>query len=195
MSQPAPAPMTVDEYYAWGELQEDRYELVDGFPVRMMSGASRRHDQIVINLLGELRNCLRGTACRPFTADTAVATTARQRRRPDAGVECGELRDADYVANDPRAVVEVLSPSTRLFDLLGKLDEYRAVASLREIVVIEPDAPEARVWSRDEAGEWRGREVEGLDAALELASLGITLPLREVYEGLDFRPRPQLVTG
>ena len=195
MSQPALAAMTVDDYYAWGELQDERYEYVDGYPVRMMSGASRRHDQIVVNLLLALGARLRGGPCRPFTADTAVKTEPRRRRRPDAGVECGERRDLDYVANDPRVVIEVLSPSTREFDLLGKLDEYKALPSLREIVVIEPNAPEAMLWSRKAAGEWQGRKVEGLDRAIELASLDTDLPLREVYDGLEFRPRPQIVPG
>lgn len=195
MSQHALAAMTVDEYYAWGELQEDRYEFVDGSPVRMMSGANRRHDQIVVNTLVALSARLRGGSCRPFTADTAVATTRTRRRRPDAGVECGERRDADHAANEPRVVVEVLSPSTREFDLLGKLDEYRGLASLCEIVVIEPNAPEAMLWWREEGGAWQGRKVEGLEGSIELPSLGIALPLAELYDGLEFRSRPQIVPG
>jgi Uma2 family endonuclease len=110
MGAHAPREMSVDEFYAWGELQEDRYEYVDGFPVRMMSGASRRHDQVVVNVLVSLGNQLRGGPCRPFTADTAVATMPRRRRRPDVGIECGERRDADYQAGQVRLVVEVLSP-------------------------------------------------------------------------------------
>lgn len=197
MSQHALAAMTVEEYYAWGELQGERYEFVDCVPVRMMSGASRRHDQIAMNVIGELRARLRGKPCRPFTADTAVATTLTRRRRPDAGVECGERRDGDYVANEPRVVIEVLSPSTREFDLLGKLDEYRAVDSLREIVVIEPNAPQARMWFRFEGSgsAWMSRAIEGLSADIDLASLEITIPMREIYDGLDFPLRPQLVAG
>ena len=195
MSQHALAAMTVDEFYAWGELQEERYELVDGLPVRMMSGANRRHDQIVVNTIAALFALLRGGPCRPFTADTAVATTRTRRRRPDAGVECGERRDGDHAANEPRVVVEVLSPSTREFDLLGKLDEYRAVPSLREIVVIEPNAPEAMLWWREADGAWEGRKVEGLGQSIELPSLDVALLLSEIYDGLEFRPRPQIVPG
>lgn len=194
MTEPALRAMGVDEFFAWGERQENRYEYVDGFPV-LMPGASRRHDQIVMNIVGELRSRLRGGSCRPFAADTAVATTPRRRRRPDVGVECGERRDGEYLADEPRAVVEVLSPSTRDFDLYGKLDEYRAVPSLREIVVVEPNAPQAMLWWRAEAGTWASREIEGLDEHIELPSLGIELPMGEIYDGLDFRSRPQIVAG
>lgn len=192
MGRQALQAMTVEDYYAWGELQEDRYELVDGCPTRMPD-KNRRHDQIVLNTLLAIGNRLRGRPCRGFTADTAVATGPTRRRRPDAGIECGPRRDGDYVANEPRVVVEVLSPPTRDVDLLGKLDEYRAVASLREIVVIEPNAPQAMLWSRSYDGPWTHQPIDGLDAAIPLASVGIEIPLSAVFEGLDFRARPQLV--
>lgn len=51
MGRQALQAMTVEDYYAWGELQEDRYELVDGCPTRMMPETNRRHDQIVLNTL------------------------------------------------------------------------------------------------------------------------------------------------
>jgi Uma2 family endonuclease len=103
--------MTEDEFFAWQERQDNRCEFVDGFPVQMMSGASRRHDQIVVNILAELRSQLRGGPCRPFTADTAVRTAAGRLRRPDVGV-VRALHDRAFVADRPRLVVEVLSPST-----------------------------------------------------------------------------------
>jgi Uma2 family endonuclease len=83
--------MTPEEFYAWQETIDERYELVDGYPVKMMTGASRRHDQIVVNLIGEIGRQLRGSACRPFTADTAVRTFPATRRRPDAVIEVADL--------------------------------------------------------------------------------------------------------
>ena len=195
MGEQALAPMSVDEYYAWGELQEERYEYVDGFPVRMMSGASRRHDQIVVNIIAELRQQLRGGSCRPFTADTAVATRVTRRRRPDIGIESGERRDADYAANAPRVVVEVLSPSTREFNLYGKLDEYKALDSLDTILLVEPNAPDVMVWTRPSGGEWSHERVEGLEAEVALASVGARLRLAEIYDGLTFPAPPRARVG
>ena len=94
--------MTPEEFYAWQEAMDEKYELVDGYPVercpdtKMMTGARRRHDQIVWNFLAELKVQLRGKPCRGFTSDTAVKT-ATGRRRPDAGVECGELDDESFL--------------------------------------------------------------------------------------------------
>ena len=63
MSGPALMPWTVDKFCAWQDRQQDRYERVNGFPVRMMAGARNVHDDIVVNLLAELRgNCAAAAA-------------------------------------------------------------------------------------------------------------------------------------
>ena len=69
MTEAAPRRWTVEEFFAWQERQPERYELVDGFPARMMAGAKNVHDDIVVNVLAELRSQLRGGGCRPFTSD------------------------------------------------------------------------------------------------------------------------------
>ena len=83
MTDAAPRRWTVEEFFAWQEGQSERYELVDGFPMRMMAGAKNVHDDIVVNMLAELRNQLRGGGCRPFTSDGSVETKPGQIRRPD----------------------------------------------------------------------------------------------------------------
>ena len=170
--------MTPEEFYAWQETPDDKYELVDGYPVprwpdiEMMTGASRRHDQIVFNLIRELGNQLRGGPCRGFTSDTAVRTVGRTRRRPDAGVECGPLDDQSHDAGDVRLVAEVLSPSTHEFDLFGKLDEYKSVETLEHILLIEPNSPQAILWSRAADRSWGHAKFEGLDASIRIESIG-----------------------
>jgi Uma2 family endonuclease len=190
--------MTPEEFYAWQEGMDERYELVDGFPVPRcpdvvgMTGASRRHDQIVVNIHAELARQLQGGPCRGFTADTAVRTV-KGRRRPDAGVECGPMDEESYEAGEVRMVVEVLSPSTRDFDTLGKLDEYKAIESMDYVLLVEPNAPQALLWSRASDRSWTNAEIEGLESAIEVKSLGVSLKLDAIYAGLTFRPAPRLV--
>ncbi|CAA2155207.1 hypothetical protein MBRA_00874 [Methylobacterium brachiatum] len=188
-----PEPMSVDAFLTWAETQAERYELVGGVPVRMMAGARNIHDDIVVNLLALLRTNLRGSGCRPFTGDGSVETLPGQIRRPDVGVDCG-IRDPNaLIAAEPRLVAEVLSPTTRDFDAFAKLAEYKAVVSLAHIVLVEPNAPEIRSWSRDDAGAWQEARVTGLDATLELPALRLSLPLAEIYDGVTFPVRPRLV--
>ena len=90
-------------------------------------------------------------------------------------------------------VAEVLSPSTHEFDLFGKLDEYKAVETLEHILLIEPNSPQAILWSRMADRSWGHTKFEGLDASIRIESIGVTLILEEVYSGLTFRPSPKLI--
>jgi hypothetical protein len=74
---------------------------VNGFPVRMMAGARNVHDDIVVNLIGELREQLRGSGCRPFTGGGSIETKPGQIRRPDAGVDCGHRDPNGTKADSP----------------------------------------------------------------------------------------------
>ena len=184
--------MDVDAFLAWSLGKLDRYELLDGAP-HMMARAKRRHDRVVTNVLFLLRGQLSGKPCEPFSGDTAVVIPNGNVRLPDAGVDCGQADDEDLKASDPRLVVEVLSPSTRYFDMFGKLDEYKTVPTMAYIVLIDPDAPQATVWSRAGA-EWTFATVRGLDAVISLPALDLTLPLSELYARVAFQPGPRLVT-
>lgn len=193
MSEPAQRRWTVDEFFAWQKTQPARYELVAGFPVRLMAGATNVHDDIVVNLIADLRDQLRAGGCRPFTGDGSIETLPGQIRRPDAGVDCGRRDPNAMSAADPRMVAEVLSPSTRDFDTFEKLEEYKAVPSLEYLLVIEPNAPEVVLWSRAPDRAWQRRLVTGLDQEVEMRDIGVTLALSDLYDGIEFPSRPRLV--
>ena len=191
MAEPAEQPWTTEAFFAWQERQADRYELVGGFPLRLMAGAKNRHDDIVVNLLTTLRARPHGGPCRPFSADGSIETRPGQIRRPDVGVDCGR-RDPDaYKAADPKLVAEVLSPSTRDVDTIEKLGEYKALDAVRTILVIESNAPQVVVWSRTDSG-WERAIAEGLDDRIVIADLGLDLPLSQIFDGIDFPPGSHL---
>lgn len=195
MSQPAAStPMSVAEFFQWQEHQQERYELVDGQPLRMMAGARTAHNTIVINLLSELRNQLRGRDCYPLNGDSSLETYPGQIRRPDGGVDCGPYASETVKATAPRMVAEVLSPSTRDFDTFDKVREYQSVAGLDYIVLIEPNAPEAVMWVREGEG-WGIERAAGLEAELAMPGIGVTLRLAELYDRVVFPAGPRLAFG
>jgi len=81
---------------------------------------------------------------------------------------------------------ETLTPS-------GKLEEYKLVESLQRIVVIEPNAPEVIIWVRGADRSWRKGLHRGLDQEIDMPEIGVTLPLAELYDGIEFPARPRLV--
>jgi Uma2 family endonuclease len=185
MAETALKPMTPEEFFRWQLDQEERYELVDGFPVKMETGASERHDRIVVNLIISLGTQLRGTRCRPVTADVAVRTRIKGVRRPDITVTCGEPRDDSYEAREPKMIIEVLSPSNAGVTWQRKLEEYRRLQGLAYILLVDGRRPQATLLQRT-ATEWEPIDADGLEAAFELPAIGCRLPMREIYEGVTF---------
>ncbi len=192
MAQPQLKKWTFEAFFAWQETQGSRFELVDGFPHKLMTGARNVHNDIVINVLSELRNQLRTSACYPFAGDCSVETSPGQIRRPDIGVECGPRDPHAYIAKNPRLIAEVLSPSTRDFDTYGKLNEYKLIQSLQFILIIEPNSPEIIVWSREIGGEWSSAAFDNLNDIIDLPAICAKLPLKEIYDRVVFPARNYL---
>jgi Uma2 family endonuclease len=179
-----PKLMTADEFLNWRLSQSGRWELVRGVPIRLMAGAKQRHDVIVVNIISALKTRLRGTGCRPWTADVATRIPNGNVRQPDVTVDCGPRRDDALEATAPVVSFEVLSPTTKTVDRDRKLAEYKRVETMRHIVLIDPYAPRVVLWTRDVA--WSDHEIEGLDAEVDLGAIGITVPLAEIYEEISF---------
>lgn len=174
-------PLTAHEFLARDQREFGdawRYELVDG---RILAHAapSPAHGAIVAGLTAALAARLRRhpEGCRPEAGSGAVPAS-RQRstaRIPDATVRCGEL---------PRAVFEVVSPSElkawRERD--RKRLDLQEVEGVREIVEIYQDEMAVHIYRKAADGSWAFEAAGGPDAVLRLASVGLELPLAEIYE-------------
>lgn len=181
--------MTVDEFFEWQQGQDRNYELVDGVPVltvKAMTGATVRHDRVTVNAIAHLFQKLRGKPCQPRTSDQSVLTF-RGTRRPDISVECGRPDDRSMATDEPRVVIEILSPSTMRYDRFQKLEEYKQHPLIRVILLVDTDLPRVTVWRRGADG-WAYTEQAGLDAVIALPEIDAALALAELYEGLEFPP-------
>jgi Uma2 family endonuclease len=85
---------------------------------------------------------------------------------------------------NPTLLVEVLSDSTEAFDRGDKLDAYTGVSSVQQVVLVSSKRRHVELYSREPDGAFRRTAVSGA-GTIELASLPVTLPLAEVYEGTD----------
>jgi Uma2 family endonuclease len=82
-------------------------------------------------------------------------------------------------------LVEVLSPSTETWDRGGKFDNYREIDSLREYVLVAWDAARVETFLRKGDGTWTFAAAVGLTAMARVNSIGVELPLSEVYRGVE----------
>lgn len=90
--------------------------------------------------------------------------------------------------------VEILSPTTRLFDLNEKVEEYKTVPCLEYILLVDPDYPQVRLYERHLDRNWRSERLVGMDAVVNVPMFDLRLRLSELYAGLEFRPGPTLAS-
>lgn len=177
-------PISVEEYLAGEEKSDVRHEYIDGY-VRAMAGESRPHNEIAGNLYAALRQALRGGNCRTYFESVKVYPLSGALNLfyyPDVMVTCDERDQDRRYCRHPKVLIEVASPSTEDKDRGEKLLAYLQNDTLEEYVIVAQERPEAAVHRR--VRDWAREELHGLDAVLELRSIGLTLTLREIYEGV-----------
>ena len=185
--------MTETEFAAFLLARDERWELLDGAPI-MMVRPTQRHRDIVTNILAALYAQLRGTRCRPTYSKTGVRTGARTFRHPDLVVDCGPRVDQAMCATTPVLVVEVLSSARDPFDTHLRVIEYKTHSDIACILLIDPDNPRAILHRRDDAG-WCDHLSIGLDQVVDITEVGATVPLRDIYDGLEFSHRCDNIRG
>jgi Uma2 family endonuclease len=86
----------------------------------------------------------------------------------------------------PVVLIEVLSPSSTGTDMTEKLAEYTSLPSLEAYIVASQDEPICWVWQRgeDRAFPKKPKEIAGRDKSIDIAALGISLPLAEIFRGI-----------
>ena len=182
MSSALRKPMTLDEFLAWEERQDTRWEF-DGFGPVAMAGGTNAHAIIQGNIIIALGTRLRGGPCRPYGSDFKVEVDGSI-RYPDAFVLCSRLPGTATVTNQPVVVFEVLSTSTSRTDRILKAREYGNTESIRRYIILEQTSQAATVFTHMN-GAWASVVVQG-DVDLEMPEIGITVPLAELYVDVEF---------
>ena len=100
---------------------------------------------------------------------------------PDVIVRCGPMAPGATSLNDPSILVEVLSDGSVGRDRVEKWRIYQRLLSLQHYVLVERDKPVIEVFDRAGEAWFKQRMIEGLDAALDLSALGVTIPLADIY--------------
>jgi len=181
--------VSVEEYLALEEHAFSKSEYIDGW-VRTMSGATLRHNKVKTNCLVDLSIKLKGNPCQPFDSDTKVRIRRKGTSRfyyPDVQVVCESNAPTEVFQDLPVLIIEVLSPSTRRYDLDEKMQAYLQIPSLQCYIVLEQHQPVAIVLNRTASGFLR-EVMEGVDTKIELSFLGCSLAMQDIYEGVQFTP-------
>lgn len=182
-----PGMISVEAYLTGEETSAVKHEYVGGV-VHAMAGATNRHNTVALNATAHLRSELRGKSCQPFNSDTKVRIEFPSHTRfyyPDAMVVCHPNAATDHFQDQPVVLVEVLSESTRRTDLEEKREAYLSIASLKVLLLVEPDRAAVLVYRRKSEGGFAVEQYEGLAEVIPLPEVGAEVPLAEMYDRVE----------
>ena len=176
---------TIEEYLEMEKAATEKHEYYQG-EIFAMSGPKFQHVQVCTNLLTSLAQKLKGKSCRPLNSDMRVHIEKNTLfTYPDISIVCGDplfLNDDEWNLLNPTVIFEVLSPSTKNYDRGEKFRLYRDIPTLKEYVLVDPEAILIEAYAINKQTLWQLKEYKNIDETLQLNSIGVSLELKEIYE-------------
>ncbi len=176
--------ISIDDYLANEVTAEQKSEYHAG-EVRMMSGAQPSHNQIAMNIGSAFLVCLKNKGCRVYSSDQLIHIPECDKFiYPDVTVVC---ENPKYYQREgiglqallnPLTVVEVLSPSTELYDRTEKFNCYKTIDTLQEYVLVDSQKPQVEVYRRQTDG-WLLKSATNLKDIIDI--LGCKISLDDIY--------------
>jgi Uma2 family endonuclease len=183
--------LTPAEYLEIERHSEIKHEYING-RMYAMSGASRHHVTIMVNIATSLKLQMRGRDCSVYTSDMRVNIPSSGRYTyPDVVAVCGEQRFEDAEVDtllNPMVIVEVLSETTEKYDRGEKFDHYRTIGSLRQYVLVAQTSMRVEHYVLQE-GQWVFSALTAAEERLSLPSIGCEISLTDIYENVELPPK------
>ncbi len=136
---------TYADYLTWSD--EERWELINGYPYSMSPAPGRRHQEVALNLARLFSNFFDGKPCKVYIApfdvrlseDTSDDHVIENVVQPDLSVFCDKRKlDEKGAIGAPDLAVEILSPSTASKDIKTKLLLYQQFG-VKEYWIVDPE--------------------------------------------------------
>ncbi len=178
-----PTPFVSYRTFAERELaSEEKHEWHDGIVVAM-AGGTPRHGALTMRVGAALTAALAGRPCQVFSSDVKIRSVAtRLGTYPDVSVVRGDLQVDDDDPNsilNPILVVEVLSDSTEAYDRGAKFANYRAIPSMRAVLLVNHRADKLELFAAG-AESWALIEAAPSDV-LRIEALDVSIAVAEIY--------------
>lgn len=167
-----------------------------------MAGGTNEHSKIKASLVMVL-----GIAVRQleknwdvYNSDIRILIPGTKKMvMPDAAISLADS-ETSYpgspvgVLVNPILIFEVLSNDSESYDRGEKFARYRTIPSLAEYVLVSQTEPRVETFVK-ENGKWYIHEAaSGMEAEVNLVSLGVKIALGDIYRNVNFGPKPSKQT-
>ncbi len=184
---------TIEEYLKMEETSLMNHEYDHGKLIPM-AGGTHEHSKIKASLVMAV-----GIAVRQleknwdvYNSDIRILIPSTGKMvMPDAAVSLAGSETAYPgspvgVLVNPTLIVEVFSADSESYDRGEKFARYRTLPAFVEYVLVSQKEPRIETFVKKDGKWFLNEDVVGLDAEVELVSLGVKVALREVYRNVRF---------
>jgi len=168
-----------EEYFAFEEASELKHELING-DLYEMSGSSKYHHKVSGILYVLLTSLLKNKEWEIYFEGFKVRTPNGNYFYPDICI-C-KVNPSIYYTDEPIFIVEVLSETTRKFDLTDKFIQYQKIPTLQYYLCVEPEQQVIFFYFKNESGEWLAETYTKDESIIDLPALNISFSVKDVYD-------------
>lgn len=174
---------SLEAYLAYEETANVRHEFREGQLIPM-PGTTDIHNLICQRITFALWQILKSTSCKVFMENVKVQISSKKHYTyPDVFVTCDERDLADaYIKSFPSVIVEVASPSTKVYDKTDKFLDYRKIPSLRHYLIVDSENEIVECYSTENGKEWTAETYVSKQASVPLKAINASLSLSAIYE-------------
>lgn len=177
--------MTADSFLEMtlSRPDEERWQLINGEPLLMMSPPTIVHQRIALNLALLVNDALdkwRQDLFALIEIGLIVETQKDFRPVVDLAIVDAEAQDIHYAPKFYMAA-EIVSPSNTLEHISRKRLHYSEAPDCLHVLIIAQNDFCVEVWSR--SSDWQGRVFRSPDDLIKLPEFGFTCRLGDLYRG------------
>jgi Uma2 family endonuclease len=152
--------------------------------------ANRWHNLIATNITIAVGSRLQGHKCDIYANDMRVQLKNNRICYPDVVIVSGEpvFSDQNFdLLQNPTVAVEIFSTTTNASNKTTKLENYLAMSSIKECLLIKEDEMRVEHYAKQNMKQWIYRIYNEKDDVISLEALNCKISLSEIYAQIKFR--------
>jgi Uma2 family endonuclease len=160
-----------------------RNELIDG-RITARPASDRWANVITSNFIIAIGNRIQRANCELYGGDMQVTVGKDSVCYPNVVVVNGEpqfVNGRGEVLQNPTLIVEVVSPASRTLDRTRKLEGLLAIASIKEVLLVNQNEMRIEHYAKQNPKQWVYRIYDERDDVISLDSINCKISLVEVY--------------
>ena len=192
-SNPAENKSTAEEYLKRERESAVKSEFNNG-QILGKNNSNRWHNLIATNTAIAVGSRLHNHKCDIYVNAMCVQLKTNRYCYPDMVIVNGEPQFADNnfdVLTNPTVIVEVFSGKTNTSDKTEKLENYLAMDSIRECLLVKEDEMRVEHYAKQNAKQWIYRIYNERDDVISIEAVNCKVSLQEIYASLKFNKQTE----